>query len=472
MRASLRESVPLVVTEGKRICWVNECGVASGIVEGMAESGAQALAANLVLVPRDCEAEAAAMTEAALWALHFTPEVAMRPMGLLLSVAASLRLFGGVHTIMDKLRNGLIELGFTPSICAAPTATAAWLFAQVRDGHIADNETLHVDLDSLPVQLLESVATYADTLEAIGCERIGQLRRLPRAGLAKRFGKEVLQELDRAIGSEPELFRWYEPPEQFQQCMELGARVETTELLLGPANRLLMQMTGFLTARHCAVSRFALMLHHERLRRGQNNTTRVEVILGSPSRDLSHLLLLLKEHLAKQVLNSSVIELSLHAEDLQTLAAPNTELFPTIASEAESVGRLIERLASRLGHNAIQRLAIVADHRPERCSTMLQAHERKNVRRNATGCDYPPRPTWLLKEPIPLHVRNNRPFYQSPLKLLIGPERVESGWWDDQVIARDYFVAMNDANLLLWIYRERMGADETEPGWFLHGLYA
>jgi protein ImuB len=472
LTTTLRDTVPLVVIEGRRVRWVNPCAADQGVSVGMTDTGAQALVANLTLHRRDPDAELAALTEAAMWALHFTPEVALRPPGLLLDVTASLRLFGGVHAIIDALRSGLAELGLSPCICAAPTVTAAWWLAQVDDGVVVTGESSLDSLDALPVSLVDALASHADTLVAIGCHTIGQLRRLPRQGLAKRFGRETLTELDRAFGAEPELMSWYVPPEKFAQRVELAARVETTELLLVSAKRLLMQLTGYLTARHCAVTRFSLLLHHEALRRGKSPTTTVEIAMGASSRDLAHLTLLMQEHLNKVQLQSSVIEMTLCAGELESLAAPNTELFPTQASDAESTGRLIERLSSRLGDKAVTRLAIAGDHRPECCSVPLPTSTKQRNAHAIAGSAFPPRPTWLLKTPISLLTRQNKPFYQSPLHLLIGPERIETGWWDDHLIARDYFVAINDAHMLLWIYRERVGAAEAEPGWFLHGLYA
>lgn len=473
LQESLRHEVPLAIVEGKRIRWVSPRAAEAGVLVGMTESGGHALASNLMLLPRDHDAEAAAAIEAALWALHFTPQVSIRPSGLLLDVTASLRLFGGARAIMDALRSGMAALGFEPHIAAAPTATAAWWLAQTNDGMEVDADSLAPTVEQMPALLMETLQPYAETLEAVGCRTLGQVRRLPRNGITKRFGRSVLQELDRAFGSEPELMNWYEPPEQFSRRIELAGRVETTELLLVAAKRLLMQMTGYLAARHAAVSRFGLLLHHEKVRNGKSPTTRVDIALGAPSRDLDHLSLLVKEHLAKVALSSSVIELTLEAGAIESLGATNTELFPTPASESESVGRLVERLASRLGADAIKRLRVVADHRPERSTSLTRVeHAPRKSTGSRAAVVFPPRPTWLLDQPIPLLTRQNKPFYQSPLQLINGPERIETGWWDDSVISRDYFVAANEAHQLLWIYRERISAADEEPGWFLHGFYA
>lgn len=470
MQDSLRHSMPLAVVEARRVGWANPCAHEAGIVVGMPDTAASTRRADLTLLARDLPAEAAAVIEAALWALHFTPQVNLQDMGLLLEVSGSLRLFGGIEALTLRVREGVEALGFTPQTASAPTATAAWMLARYRDGVKAGQEDFAARLERLPVWLLTTAGPHLDTLQAVGCQSIAELRRLPRQGITRRFGKDMLTELDRAFGSEPELLGWYEPDETFSARMELGARVETTEALLHVARRMLMQMTGWLVARHSAVRQFSLLLHHETLRYREHKTTTLPITLGSASRDLAHLSLLLQEHLAKVDLSASVIEVSLVAEQIELLAAPNTELFPTPVSQTEAMVRLVERLASRLGEKAISRLGIVGDHRPERCSVAL-GPDVKPARTSIPGSAFAARPGWLLATPVALLIREHRPFYQGVLTILAGPERIEGGWWDDGLVTRDYFVACNEGNLVLWVYRERVLAGAGEDGWFLHGYF-
>ena len=180
---SLDRSVPIVVAEAKRIRWANPCARDAGIAIGMQESSAHARAGDVVVVARDPAAEARAVIEAALWTLHFTPQVSLQAEGVLLEVAASVRLFGGCDNLLQSVRAGVHELGLTPQLALAPTATAAWLLAQQADALYADAETCAAMLDRLPVHLLQSVQAHLDTLQAIGCQRIGQLRNLPRPAL-------------------------------------------------------------------------------------------------------------------------------------------------------------------------------------------------------------------------------------------------------------------------------------------------
>ena len=69
-----------------------------------------------------------------------------------------------------------------------------------------------------------------------------------------------------------------------------------------------------------------------------------------------------------------------------------------------------------------------------------------------------------------MQIHQHRPTYAGqPLRLVRGPERIESGWWDAALTVRDYFVAEDAASARYWIYRER---DTEHARWFLHGRYA
>lgn len=466
--------MPIAICENKRIGWCNPHAEEAGIQPGMSEANAHALAGNLQSFPRDERQESQALREAALWALRFTPHVTLRPSGLLLEVSASLRLFNGEKSIASQLLSGMAELGLHARLAGTGTATGAWWRAQCDELTEIFESDLNQALDPLPVHVVHAAQPHLDTLEGIGCHTIGKLRRLPRTGLTRRFGKEILRELDRAYGEETEIHPWFEAPVNFDAKLELPARVENTESLLFATRRLLLQLTGWLTARHTAVISITLLLHHESTRHQGHRSSPLTIVLGMPSRDIDHLALLLRERLAQLELIAPVIEITLKAAQIVMQAAPNTELFPTPASDAESTGRLVERLQSRLGPDAVRQLSIAADHRPEKSVAMPPVTGQHNKRfRKQEGFPHntSTRPTWLLSQPLALITRREKPFYQSPLTLLTGPERIESGWWDDALAARDYFIAQNDQHQLLWIFRLRTVDEATGSGWFLHGFF-
>ena len=170
-------------------------------------------------------------------------------------------------------------------------------------------------------------------------------------------------------------------------------------------------------------------------------------------------------------------------------AAPTGELFASRSSEREGLARLVERLQARLGAVQVQSLAPVPDHRPE-CGTCWQpadparlgVHTGAHVGAHAGAqpalhtlalTALAAQPLWLLPEPLALRVRAQAPLFDGqPLRRLAGPERLESGWWDDQGPAlRDYFIAQVASGALVWVYRQRVPTDAAGTAWYLHGLF-
>jgi protein ImuB len=453
------------------ISMANPAARSRGIIVRQPIATALALCPELVLIERDEADEEQALRAAALATLRFTPSVSLQPDGLLMEVAASVRLFGGKQALLEQIQCALDVFGLQTCMGVAPSARGAHLLARAalpNQALWAKVTDLEMKLDVLPVRLLASAQDHLSTLAGIGCTCLAQLRQLPRGGLAKRFGPRLLDELDQAYGLRAEPQTWFVAPERFEARLELIARVENAESLLFAIRRLITQLAGWLIARHAAVNTLTLTLHHAVWRRSNPSSTPVHLHLSQPCRDPQHLMGLLRERLNSLVLQAPVEEITLTAEDIGLASIPNQELFPTPQSHAVTLNRLIEKLRARLGHGAVRQIHCLADHRPEKAVLHSVAEQRPTAPLPTTQA---PRPTWLLKEPRPLTVRDHRPFHGSPLALLAGPERIEAGWWDDALVARDYYIAENQLGQLLWIYRERKAQDQAEA-WYLHGLFA
>ena len=107
-------------------------------------------------------------------------------------------------------------------------------------------------LDRLPLKVLAAVQLHEATLARLGCRTLGDVRRLPRGGLSRRFDKALLLALDRAYGLQPEAHSWIEVPATFEARLELLSRVEMAPALLFGARRLLL-ISGILAAVGTAV---------------------------------------------------------------------------------------------------------------------------------------------------------------------------------------------------------------------------
>jgi protein ImuB len=427
---------PWAVVENRSVRVCNGAAEALGVRAGSLLGAAWALAPQLRTLSRDTVAEGRALEAIAAWTCQFTTQVSLEPpQAVLLEVAGSLRLFGGAARLMARLHSGLADLGFEALLAAGPTARAAlWL---ARGG----GETLQ----TLPVGAIDPEPETLALLRRIGIGTLGELMRLPRAGLAARFGEKLLGDLDRALGRVPEPRVFFASPERFDMQLELPAPVMEAERLLFAARRLLLQLEGFLAARQAGTRGFRLRLAHR-----DGRTTVIDIGSASPHRDTGHWQRLLRERLEATVLQSPAEAMRLAATGLTPLAGVAAGLFGDARSEAEAWERLTERLQARLGGAGVHGLATHAEHRPERAW-------RASAGGTAAAEAPPgPRPLWLLEPP--------RRLGEGEFVLLAGPERIESGWWDGDDVARDYFIAARGASLA-WIYRAR-------DGWFLHGLFA
>ena len=483
---------PFVVSSGghyPRVVAANAAARDTGIRAGQLISAALAFAPELRFRDRDIDAETRALAQLATWALTFTPSASLAPPNAVVAeIGGSLRLFSGLPRIAARLVGGAHALGYSARLGLAPTPGAALLFARAgRTQPVVTAAQLPELLAPLPLTLVDLDDALRTTLADAGITTFGQAAALPRDGLARRGGDELVRTIDRVLGRVADPRSPFVPPPRFESKLDLPAPVRDTEALGFGVNRLVQELATWLTAHGLGVARLQLILAHERYVRQRGvPATVVPFALGAPARMPAHLLGVLRERLARVALPAPVESILLTSEETAPLAGRNLGLLPGDEATAVEVP-LVDRLRARLGEDAVVRVAPHAEHRPEQAmrdaaisavgsakpTTKRQPKARpaKTSERVTDPLPEAPRPLWLLAEPQPLaHLFETKPWI-STWKLRDGPERIESGWWDGRDVRRDYFVAENPLGELVWIYRDhRYGIDDGE--WFLHGIYS
>ena len=421
--------------------------------------------------------------EATAWgwrALQFSPRVARVDEALLLEVAASERLFGGRKRLARTLLKESGELQ-VQAWAAGPTALVALSLLRLRR---AGQDVPAPLPEALPLSTFTAALPHLPTLERIGCTTLGQLRQLPRAGLSRRFGAELLQALDCAFGERPERYPWLTLPATFDQNVELVSLATSAEELLFAGQHLLTLLQSWLQARNLGVLALELEWTLD-LRRLDGKplpaTEKLGLRTAQPTQDMKHLRRLASEQLARTTLSAPANHLRLRSLETVPWGGVSTSLLPEDDRPGERLHQLVERLSVRLGEENVVVPRSMEDHRPE-CMQEWKPVGRGGTPAPSRIAGVPPRPTdaallppWLLREPLRLQVKNDKPLYQGPLHLLTKARRIEAAWWDTGVsepVLRDYFIARSETAGLLWIYRERLTADQDRAQWFLHGLYA
>jgi protein ImuB len=450
-------------------------------------------------------APADAMLALGWWALQFTPRVAQAGDAVVFEVSESDRLFGGRQQLIEQVLASSLQLG---PVRVAQARTSVVALAQLQ----LDPADYHGP-DRLPLVTLPEAREHLPTLKRLGCTLWGDLRALPRGGVARRFGAGLLDGLDRAYGLKPEVYAWLQIPEVFDLPLELFAQVETAPALMFAAHRLLSQLRIWLQARQRGIVAMELVWEMD-ARRNTPTHGQLLVRTAEPTRDMQHMQRLLAENLARISLPAPVLYLRLRSVETAPLPGVSDSLLPDALLDGDSLNHLLERLSARLGKKHVLRAVPYADHRPEHMQiwvdfdkagkpALAPAAAVPSKKRKTSLAPDPHQtdgllyPTWLLAAPLKLAVRDDRPMYQGPLALLAGPQRLEAAWWDvaqvqparagsgkPLAVLRDYFLARSEQAGLLWIYRERLTGAQQEAAlarrladgheashWYLQGLF-
>ena len=408
------------------------------------------------------------------WALQFTPKVARVDDVLLLELSASERLWGGRSALLRHIHATDKPVSGVHFARGASSLIALAQLQLSQSQSLPNRARSRTAPNDLPLATLAAARPHLATLERLGCTRWGQLRALPRGGVARRFGAGLLDALDRAYGEAPDSYPWLLLPEQFDATLELGSQVEAAPALLFAARRLFNQLQLWLQARHAGV--LALLLGWTMDER-RNTASHGELVLrtAEPSADMAHLQRLLAEQLARITLPAPVLYLHLRSLETEKLHGESASLLPLEQVSGDSLLQMQERLCARLGAGQVLQVQALAEHRPERMQLWQTLAEDTRQGKFAQSDQSALYPSWLLARPLRLAVRDQCPQYPGPLTLLAGPQRLEAAWWDGADCAlRDYFLARSEQFGLLWIYRERLNAElaGSESSWYLHGLFA
>ncbi len=462
-------SGPMAVsdTQGsyQRVITCNTAAAHCGITRGMDLNAAHALVGDLHIQARDTGQETAVLEQLALWSLQFTPKVSLEPPDtLLLEVKGSLQLFGGAAALIQRIAAGLQVKKFTAVIALAPTPQSALWFSYAQKAAVVTGPALASQLAELPVQRLRWPEETTAVLQETGLSTIGDCLRMPRDGFSRRFGPELLLQLDQALNRAAQPRRCFIPSEKFHDRCDFDLEVEDTQRLERALEPALYKLANFLRLRNAGIQGLRIALRHR-----DRASTFLHLRFITPVCSYEHFSMILTERLARLPLAAAVLGARVSSGRLWSLTGESEKIFREADRSCGNIPRLIERLRARLGDTAVYGLQLVDEHRPEAAWKKVQPVSSSAIagsQQPALSME-PLRPVWLLNHPQILEIEHGWPLYQGRLQIECGPERIETGWWDEHGIARDYYIASTTAGRRVWLYRER-----HEPHrWFLQGKF-
>lgn len=485
---------------GPRIDAVNAAARAAGAAAGMRLADARALCPDIAVIPSDPAGDLACLEKLALWAQRWGPWSALDPPdGLLVDITGAAHLFGGEARLLGAVEAGFAGQGFAACAAIAPTAGAAWALAHfgTRPGGaraiLGSGDDPLRWLGPLPVAALRLDGDVLTVLRRLGLKRIGDLTGLgdardpaaARDALQRRFrnrrspAANPLIRLDQLLGRVPEpLLPVLARPMPLVQ-RQLMEPIRHRDLLDRVIGDLAADMERELEARGEGARRIELGLWRVD---GEVIARRLE--LAAATRDPAHLVRLLAARLDGVDAGFGIETVRLHASWCEPLALSQADIEAAAEAHGTTLAACLDRLAVRLGPQAIARPVPHASHLPERAQRWQAPLAPEPTSQGMFA--FHARPLKLLDRPEVIAVLYAAPDgfpqrfrWRGEVRDVVraeGPERIAPEWWRERSSARlrDYYRIEDAAGRRYWIYRHGLAGDGRggAPEWFLQGLCA
>jgi protein ImuB len=481
---------PLVVSHRhnntQRIVALDEKAAALGLKPGLGIADTRAMHPGIEVVEAEPEADRRLIEALADWCDRYTPLVAIDgDDGLFLDITGCAHLFGGERAMLDDLLAKLFHQGFAVSAGLASTPGAAWAGARFHLPPIAEGAEEDA-LAPLPLSALRLEPAVRAGLESVGLRTAGGVFGAPRAPLARRFGRDMLERLDQALGHVDEAVSPRLPVAPLSVERHLAEPVTDAGDIEELAAVLAAGLKTDLERRDEGARALELALF-----RVDGHVCRIAVGTSRPMRDPKLIRRLFREKLAAAAgmldagFGFDLIRLSVHAA--ASMESVQTDLAGRRSDEGEDLAVFADRVRARLGAQSVLRPVLLQSHVPERAIDLVAFAEAPHAPAIAPAgaCTAPERPVRLFPRPEPVEVMAEIPEgppahfrWRRALHRVArseGPERIAPEWWRDggETPTRDYFRVEDADGRRYWLYRQGFyGTAGPAPRWFMHGIFA
>ncbi|MDT0628130.1 DNA polymerase Y family protein [Alteromonas sp. W364] len=433
-----------------QVIQLNRAAAKLGIKHGMGLASASLLCAELAVSEYKLELAKQTLESLANELYLLTSDIVIdEPHGLYLRAQNMLRLYGSLEHYWQAIKRSLAQHSFDVYYASAYSVNVAKLIAKHRRRFMSDNKTsIAQELKQCTLSMSDIDRKDIEKLQRVGVKTIDDLLSHPLSELATRVSKLSLHLIAELRGEAPAKLRFYQPPEHYQQYLELLYDIELVDKLLPVLERCLQTLESYLLVRNALALSLTICLH-------QREHEPIEQVINSaqPLYKSAHWLDIIALRFESLSLSSAVYGITLSCRKIEKADLCDSDFFTQKSTHIAAM-TLLSRLQAKLGEEQVSLLHYSDDYRPE-CNSRYHQQQDNRKRIKATKI-YLDRPGFLLKEPRPL---------QGKAQIIDGPERIVSGWWDKQEIQRDYFLAQSQQGQQLWIFRT------PKDEWFIHGYF-
>ena len=472
---------------GPHITAVNEAARQSGAQVGQRLVDAKALHPDIDTANADLDGDRNLLERLTLWTQRWGPwSMVDGSDAMLLDVTGASHLRGGAKALLRDIGQSCERRGYRARPAMAATAGAAWALSHYGEHYsIADNDNPLRSLASLPVSALRLDNSIITLLKRLGLKRIGDIGRVPRKDLARRYRNHrnpqtnPLIRLDQLLGKVPEpmvpLHR-QDPPRVTRRLIEpILHRSLLDQIIHDLANDLATE----LEAKRLGTRRLEMRAFKVD---GDVAVRHLEMVEGT--RDPAHICRLFASKLEDIDAGFGIDQVDL----ISIWSVPSGLQQADIGDEKQTIGtslpQMLDRLCARLGQDAVQVPVPRGSHIPERSFGFVQPDD--SIRSEQGELQFFLRPIKLLENAERIAVVYATPEgvprkfrWRGELRTITlseGPERIAPEWWKEhsRVRLRDYYRIEDETGRRYWIYRDGVTGDGrgAAPDWYLQGMFA
>ncbi|WP_321286240.1 DNA polymerase Y family protein [uncultured Sunxiuqinia sp.] len=447
--------------------------VKEGMVQGMVVADVRAILPSVKVFPDDLQAMQKLLNDLAEWCFRYTPTVAAdAPDGLILDISGCPHLWGGEVSYLDEITRRLRKGGYDVRVGIADTVGTAWAMARYGNQAIIEPGKHGEALLTLPPAALRLDRITLQRMEKLGFQQIGQLIRIPRSNLRRRFGDSLLNRLEQALGTVSELLVPVQSTPVYQERLPCVDPIRTAKGIEIALERLLEKLCARFF-REGKGMRTGIFKGY----RLDGKTVQISIGTNRASRNASHLFKLFELKIPELEPALGIEVFTLEATLVEELSETQEALWSVGSNNQTAIAELLDNIAGKVGAQAIHRYLPQEHYWPEHSIMDVGSLEAKP---QTTWCTDRPRPLHLLPKPEPIEVMVMLPDYP-PLHFRYndeviriaradGPERIEQEWWFQSGPPRDYYRVEDENGARYWLFRLGLYG-QGKNQWFLHGFF-
>lgn len=450
-----KDLIPFVIINEhiNEVVQLNTLAYQAGIRKHMGLASSLALSEQLKVTTYQQDLETQELNLIAETLYHVASDISLDPpKGIYLNLRPQLKFYGSLKHAWGVITKEVDNWHLNYHFANAHSPLSAKLLACSSADRLLSNKTAVMTmLESLPIQVLQLEAKTEQSLIRIGIRKIKHLLSIPLKELAIRFNLTVVNTIGYLRGEMRQKLSSFQPNTTFYRQYELMYEVTNSPSLARPMLKLLQQLETFLIRSNLTTQslKFTLIMANQ-------NSLDINIDSAIYQTSAKKWMVLVELKLEQLKLHAPVRDVSLEALKLQQQNFHTQDMLSTRQGNMEKA-ELLSILQTKLGKAAVYQLKYRSEHLPEKSTKRLSSPNSSCQPKLTNRANFAIRPAILLETPQPL---------AESIELISLPERIQSNWWNNHSVTRDYFVAQNSQQQKYWVFRR---PDKT---WYLHGYFS